>query len=76
MKKAIGTLVLAGLPALAHAQTQTQVPAIIQGTAAAAVSVAGSPAPGDEPAPAKADGAQTDLFGAAQPAAPARSTIS
>jgi type IV secretion system protein TrbG len=57
MKKAIGTIVLVGLPALAHAQTQTQVPAIIQGTAAAAVSVAGSPAPGDEPAPAAADGA-------------------
>jgi hypothetical protein len=29
MKKAIGTIILAGLPALAHAQTQTQVPAII-----------------------------------------------
>jgi type IV secretion system protein VirB9 len=57
MKKAIGTIVLAGLPALAHAQTQTQVPAIIQGTAAAAVSVAGSPASGGESAPAKADGA-------------------
>ena len=41
--KAIGTVLLAGLPALAHAQTQPQVPAIIQGSAAAAVSVAGTP---------------------------------
>jgi P-type conjugative transfer protein TrbG len=57
MKKAIGTIVLAGLPALAHAQTQTQVPAIIQGSATAAVSVGGPPASEGEPAPAKADGA-------------------
>ena len=51
--KAIGTVLLAGLPALAHAQTQPQVPAIIQGSAAAAVSVAGTPPPEGQPAPLK-----------------------
>jgi type IV secretory pathway VirB9-like protein len=49
MKKAIGTALLAALPALAHAQTQPQVPAIIQGTAAAAVSIAGVPPPEGQP---------------------------
>jgi type IV secretion system protein TrbG len=53
MKKAIGTVLLAGLPAIAHAQTQPQVPAIMQGSAAAAVSVAGSPPPEGQPAPPK-----------------------
>jgi type IV secretion system protein TrbG len=57
MKKAIGTIILAALPALVHAQTQTQVPAIIQGSATAAVSVGGPPASEGEPAPAKAEGA-------------------
>ena len=44
MKKAIGTVLLAGLPALAHAQAPTQVPAIVQGSADAAVTVTGSAA--------------------------------
>jgi hypothetical protein len=39
MKTVIGTVLLAGLPALAQAQTQTQVPAIVQGSAAAEASV-------------------------------------
>jgi type IV secretion system protein TrbG len=77
MNKAIGTVLLAGLPALAHAQTQTQVPAIIQRSAAAAVSVAGSPPPEDQSSPSKgparaktgAEGAS--VAGATKPAASA-----
>jgi type IV secretion system protein VirB9 len=53
MKKAIGFVLLAGLPALAHAQAPTQVPAIMQGSADAAVTVTGSAIPRGEPAAAK-----------------------
>jgi type IV secretion system protein TrbG len=53
MKTAIGILLLAGLPAVAHAQTPTQVPAIMQGSAAAAASVTGSAASKGEPVAAK-----------------------
>jgi hypothetical protein len=53
MKKAIGIVLLAGLPALAHAQAPTQVPAIMQGSADAAVTVTGSATSGGEPAAAK-----------------------
>lgn len=52
MKTAIGTVLLAGLPALAQAQAQTQVPAIVQGSAAAAASVV-SGSTEDKPAPLK-----------------------
>src|SRR5690348_1642717 len=70
MKKAIGTVLLVGLPALAHAQAQTQVPAIIQGSAAAAMSVAGTlppkgqPAPPKGLAPAKTGGEEASVAGA------------
>jgi P-type conjugative transfer protein TrbG len=53
MKKAIGIVLLAGLPALAHAQAPTQVPAIMQGSADAAVTVTGSVTSRGEPAAAK-----------------------
>ncbi len=53
MKKAIGIVLLAGLPALAHAQAPTQVPAIMQGSADAAASVTGSATSRGEPAAAK-----------------------
>jgi type IV secretion system protein TrbG len=53
MKKVIGIVLLAGLPALAHAQAPTQVPAIMQGSADAAVTVTGSAALRGEPAAAK-----------------------
>ena len=53
MKKAIGIVLLAGLPALAHAQAPTHVPAIMQGSADAAVTVTGSATSRGEPAAAK-----------------------
>ena len=52
MKTAIGTVLLAGLPALAQAQAQTQVPAIVQGSAAAEASVV-TGSTEDGPAPSK-----------------------
>jgi hypothetical protein len=53
MKTAIGTVLLAGLPALVHAQAPTQVPAIMQGSATAAVTVTGPAASRGAPAPEK-----------------------
>ena len=70
MKNAIGTALLAGLPALAHAQAPTQVPTIMQGGADAAVTVTGSaisrgePAAAKSPAPVNTEAEKADAPGA------------
>jgi len=76
MKKAIGIVLLAGLPALAHAQAPTHVPAIMQGSADAAVTVTGSatsrgePAAAKSPAPVNTGAEEAGVPGASKAAGP------
>jgi P-type conjugative transfer protein TrbG len=71
MKKAIGALILAGLPPLAHAQTQpTQVPAIVRSDAVATATVS-TPVPSARPAPAGTGATPTGSKNASATPAPA-----